>query len=203
MVMVIYCYMYNIYIYIYRERERERVRMIYIYIYPVADANPATVLLEASKQQASKQARKQTARKQAARKQEASKETGRKQANSEQEASVKCERGTNRCAYLSSRFLSENSNYGVPGIILGFILAPFGKKRCEAGKTRCGAGKTRSARRNKQVFWTSAPCRWGPNFGHFPAKIKTKTFPGAFILQVMANTYLKVKINEKHMISDP
>ena len=164
----------------------------------MADANPATVLLEASKQQASKQARKQTARKQTARKQEASKETGREQANSEQEASVKCERGTNRCAYLSSRFGSENSNYGVPGDHFGVHFGTIWEEKVRGRKTRCGAGKTRSPMRKREVLGTSAPCHWGPNFDTFSLKIK-KMFPGAFILQPVANTQFGVKITEKHM----
>ena len=91
----------------------------------MADANPATVLLEASKQQASKEANS----KEASSKEAGSKQGSRKQASSEQEASVKCERGTNRCAYLSSRFGPENSNDGVPGDHLGSILAPLGRTK--------------------------------------------------------------------------
>ena len=171
----------------------------------MADANPATVLLEASKQQASKQARKQTARKQ-----EASKETGREQANSEQEASVKCERGTNRCAYLSSRFGPENFTDGVPGDHFGIHFCTIGlhfeglglpgaPNGSRPGKTRCRPGKTRSPMRKREVFGTSAPCHWGPNFGTFSFKIPKKSFPGAFILQPVANTHFGVKITEKHM----
>ena len=130
----------------------------------MADANPATVLLEASKQQSSKQARKQTARKQTARKQEASKETGREQANSEQEASVKYGRSTNRCAYLSSRFGPENSNYWVPRDHFGFHFGIIWEDKVKNREDKVRNREDKEPNEKKRGFGDFCPMPWRSQF---------------------------------------
>ena len=111
----------------------------YIYIYIQWLRQPRHRAI-GSKQAASQQASKEANSKKAKSKEAGSKQGSRKQASSEQEASVKCGRGTNRCAYLSSRFGPENSR-GPRGSFWAPFWHHFERKGAESGRQGAESGR--------------------------------------------------------------